>query len=376
MDPRHSSNAANVKWRVLYEHNVEHDLGLATDDALARLAGSQSATLRLYTYQPCALVGRFQHVEDQVYLDRCRRLQIPVNRRPSGGGAIIMGPDQLGIALVLGAEHKGLASSVRLIQQCALGIVNSLRELGIEAEFHGKNDLVVNGRKIAGLGLYQAPSRATLFHASLLLDLDLDFMLEILRTPFEKSQDRGFRSVSDRITTVRAETGSSMEMSDLIRCVKGGFLREYSARPEVGRLSSSEVALTAELCERQYATEQWIFQNSAEIRDRMGTCEMRTAGGSLEVRAIVAGETVKSVFLNGDFIASSNAVADLESSLRWHVRDEPALHQTIQQSLDRNNGAWAQISAEEITTAVIQALSHTSVTAPQTCFANQGAEFG
>ena len=108
----------------------------------------------------------------------------------------------------------------------------------------------------------------------------------------------------------------------------------------------------------------------------MGTCEMRTAGGSLEVRAIVAGETVKSVFLNGDFIASSNAVADLESSLRWHVRDEPALHQTIQQPLDRNNGAWAQISAEEITTAVIQALSHTSVTAPQTCFANQGAEFG
>ena len=363
-------------WRALYDHNVEPDLGLAADDALARLAANRSAALRLYTYQPCALVGRFQHVEDQVCLDRCRALRIPVNRRPSGGGAIIMGPDQLGIALVLGAERKGLApTSVQLMQQCALGIVNSLREMGIEAYFHGKNDLVANGRKIAGLGLYQAPSRATLFHASLLLDLDLEFMLEVLRTPFENTHDKGFRSVSERITTVRAEIGSSMEMSELMQCVQDGFQREFSAVMEVGQLSESEAALTAELCERQYATDQWIFQNSAKIRDRIGTCEMRTAGGSLEVRAIVAGETVKSVFLNGDFIASSNAVADLESSLRWHVRDEPALHQTIQKSVGRNNGAWSQISAEEITAAVLQALAHTSVTAPQACFASQGAEF-
>lgn len=363
-------------WRALYDLDVEHDLGLATDDALARLAANRSATLRLYTYQPCALVGRFQHVDDQIYLDRCRTLQIPVNRRPSGGGAIIMGPDQLGIALVLGAEHQGLAStSVQLMQQCALGIVNSLRELGIQASFHGKNDLVANGRKIAGLGLYQAPSRATLFHASLLLDLDLDFMLEVLRTPFEKIQDKGFRSLSERITTVRAETGPSMEMSELMQCVRDGFQREFSVSLEIGQLSNSEVELAAELCERQYSTDQWIFQNAAKIRDRIGTCEMRTAGGALEVRAIVAGETVKSVFLNGDFIASSNAVADLESSLRWHLRDEPALHQTIQRSVDRNNGSWAQISAEEITAAVLQALAHTSVATPQNCFANQGAEY-
>ena len=362
-------------WRVLYDRNVEHDSGLATDDALTRLAADQSATLRLYTFQPCALIGRFQHVEDQIYLDRCRLDQIPVNRRPSGGGAIIMGPDQLGIALVLGAGQPGFAStSVQLIQQCALGIVNALHYLGIEAQFHGKNDLVVDGRKIAGLGLYQVPSRATLFHASLLLDLDVGFMLDILRTPFEKTKGKGFRSVCERITTVRAESRSSMKMSELIQCVEQGFMREFSTQSEVGQLSDSELTLKTELCELQYATEEWVFQNSTKIRDRVGTCEIRTTGGSLEVRAIVAGETVKSVFLNGDFIASGNAVADLESSLRWHLRDESALHQTIQKSVYRNNGAWAQISAEEITEAVLQAVAHTSVTTPQTCFANQGVE--
>ena len=143
-----------MKWRLLTDNNVGHSQGLALDDALTQSAMDGCAgTLRLYTYENCVLLGRFQHAPSQINLDRCRRLSIPVNRRPSGGGAIVMGPQQAGIALVVPARSPGFSNNTsRLLQHLSCGIVNALRELGIESELVGKNDLSVGGKKISGLG--------------------------------------------------------------------------------------------------------------------------------------------------------------------------------------------------------------------------------
>ena len=80
--------------------------------------------------------------------------------------------------------------------------------------FHGKNDLEVDGRKIAGLGLYVDPAGAMLFHASILADLDVEFMLEVLQIPAAKLADRAVAAVAERLTTVSAETGQPLRRDD------------------------------------------------------------------------------------------------------------------------------------------------------------------
>ena len=61
-------------------------------------------TLRLYTYAShAALVGRYQTLDAEVDLEACAATGTAVSRRPTGGGAIVMGRDQLGVALVLPA---------------------------------------------------------------------------------------------------------------------------------------------------------------------------------------------------------------------------------------------------------------------------------
>ncbi|MDP5957318.1 MAG: lipoate--protein ligase family protein, partial [Candidatus Marinimicrobia bacterium] len=90
-------------WRYIKNDNVAASAGLAADEVLANCAGADTSqhTLRLYTYQPCALVGRFQSIENELNLEYCAQNKIPVNRRPTGGGAIIMGENQLGVALAI-----------------------------------------------------------------------------------------------------------------------------------------------------------------------------------------------------------------------------------------------------------------------------------
>jgi lipoate-protein ligase A len=48
----------------------------------------------------------------------------------------------------------------------------------------------VGRRKIAGLGIYFDPAGGLLFHASLLVDLDIAFMLSVLRTPRDFAVDK------------------------------------------------------------------------------------------------------------------------------------------------------------------------------------------
>ncbi len=367
-----------MKARLLIDNSVDDQYGLSVDDALTRSSSeAASITLRLYTYQPCVLVGRFQHIHDEVNLDRIKELCVPVNRRPTGGGSIIMGPDQLGIALVIPPDSNLVGrKSTSLMQDCAKGIVRALRGFDIDAEFRGKNDLVVSGRKIAGLGLYQAQGGGILFHASLLLDLDIQFMLTVLKTAFENTSDSALSAVSERIATLRREVSSNLSISDLMKAVKLGYEKEFSIRFLSGHLYPEEQLLANQLLINQYRSRQWIYQTASRIKDRVGHYKLRTGGGMLDVRAIVAKRTLKSVFFNGDFIASESAISDLESSLRWHITDADALSRTIERSHMKNRQFWDPISATDISDAVLGAIGKTEIDSvdftPNSCFARSG----
>ncbi len=371
-----------MNWRLLSDSEVLPDSGLALDDALTRSASEWGApTLRLYTYRPCVLVGRFQHVPNEVNLEYCQTIGMPINRRPSGGGAIIMGPDQLGIALIIPNRTDGFAvRSSDLMNQCASGLIRTLEKLGISAKFQGKNDLVADNRKIAGLGLYQPNSSGRLFHASLLLDLDIEAMLKLLRTPFvpaETSTNR-YTAVSRRVTTVRSSLGTDYSMSELIETVRTGYEDEFGVRIESQEVKSSEQQLADQLVATQYSTTEWIYRDSAPIFDHVGQSSIRTDAGDLEIKVITAGDTLKSVLLSGNFITSDNAVHDLESSLRWHTSEPLALQQTIAKSMKQNAKAWDRISEGEITTTLLRALNHSNAAKSEltvgSCFGRDIAE--
>lgn len=347
-----------MSWRLLTDHGVAHHRGLALDDALTRYASNwDEPTLRLYTYTLCVLVGRFQHVASAVNLDRCDALGIPVNRRPSGGGAIVMGPDQLGIALIVPSQHERFSSrSQDLMAQCTSGLIHALAKMGVDTQFEGKNDLVTRGRKIAGLGLYQPRTGGRLFHASLLLDLDVGNMLNVLRTPFDASAADHERAAKKRITTIRDEQMRRLSMSDLVAAIQAGYAENFDVNITPAPLLTEEAQLAESLCVDQYSSKQWIYGSNAPLRDRVGQSSLRTEAGDLEMRVIFAGQTLKSVFVGGNFIASDRAVYDLENSLRWHVSDPDSIEQTVADSVARNEAAWDRITVDDITEALVLAL--------------------
>jgi lipoate-protein ligase A len=328
-----------VDWRYLRDDGATAGFGLAADEAITRRQGTGQSppTLRLYTYRShCALVGRFQRVASEVQLDYCQASGIAVNRRPTGGGAILMGADQLGVALMLPerAEARSYERTRELFQRFSGGIVVALAELGVPAEYRRKNDVEVRGRKVAGLGIYFDPAGGLLFHASLLVDLDIPLMLRVLRTPFEKISDKEIATVADRVTTLRRETGRALSVGEVRDGVRRAYALSLGIALEPGEFSGEELVEIQALERERYRTREWLDREPA-TPDAMGSATLKTEGGLLSAHLTLAGEVIKAVYLRGDFFCDERVIAGLERALRWHSSASGQVVRTLEALRER-----------------------------------------
>ena len=368
-------------WRYIENNHVTASAGLAADEVLATRVGSGASqpTLRLYTYKPCALVGRFQTIENELNLDYCAQKKIPVNRRPTGGGAIIMGEGQLGVALAIPGKSDETYASVReRMAQFSQGIISGLSTLGIDVEFRRKNDLEVNGKKIAGLGLHKTATGGLLFHASLLVDLDVAFMLNVLQTPFEKISDKDISSVAERTTTIQRENLNPITLNEVRRTVLNGYKTAIGVNIELSDFSHEEKDEIRQLEKDKYMDSDWIFQ-STNVADAIGKSMIKTEGGLLDIRIVLAGKMIKSAYIGRDFFTSEHAIADLEQSLRWHSSQDKSLKKTLTQVYKRWSGDLTNFPMESLIKGLMSAIQKAEIMSrkhssdPYGCFVTPGS---
>ncbi len=365
-----------TRWRYIADDGVSAHRGLATDEVLMRPyqepQPAAGGTLRLYTYRShCALVGRFQHLEAEINREACEALDVQIGRRMTGGGAIIMGRDQLGICLTTAVKHLPPNLNQRhLYAFLAQPIIDGLSKLGIDAAFRPKNDLEVNGRKIAGLGIYTDARGALLFHTSLLVDLDVDLMIRVLNIPREKIADKVLiRSVRQRMTTIRRELGTAISLDEVRDILKQSFARYFQCTFQETPLTVEEEQAVQQLMEQKYQTPQWLFQFSPQ-QDLYGAAVRKTPAGLLRVYVALFGETIKSVMITGDFLEQLPFFTAVESALKWHPLDRETIQHTITEISRRHptNDVDPRLLAATVWEAVRRARMESHFTYRGTCY--------
>jgi lipoate---protein ligase len=346
-------------WRYIENDEVTHSAGLAADEWLMTTGGP---LLRLYTYRShCALVGKFQNLEAEVDLGFCRAAEIPVNRRPTGGGAIVMGEGQLGIAVIQSSRAPGVPEHPKeVFARYGGAITAGLERLGLHGSLEAKNDIRVAGRKIAGLGVCRNDEGTLLFHTSLLVDLDVDLMLRVLRIPAEKISDKLRAKVADNLTTVRREIGRPISMSEVREAIRGGFVATERASLERRDLSADEVEKIGRLEEEKYLDRAWIFRRQP-TPDANGASLRKTPAGLLRLYLSLAGDHIKDVTITGDFASEESAVLALEKDLSGLPADEA----TIATAVARCEPSLGGLTTGDLVGAILEAAADARKTSSQ-----------
>lgn len=178
---------------------------LATEEAvLAAVDASESpATLLLWEWlSPVVVVGRSNQIDREVNVDACQRDGVPILRRCSGGGTVVLGHGCLCYALVLPVSppHRALGISAvtrAIMQETASGFVAA----GFNVRVDGISDLVVGNRKFSG-NSQRWQKNALLHHGTILYDFDLAQIDRYLQFPSRQPDYRADRHHHEFVTNL------------------------------------------------------------------------------------------------------------------------------------------------------------------------------
>ena len=150
----------------------------------------------VWRVNPTVIIGRNQDLEAEVNMDYCREHGVEVVRRKSGGGCVYSDKGNIMISYISG---RGDVSEV--FERYLDMLTSCLRSLGLPAEKSGRNDILVDGRKVSGNAFHMLPDRS-IVHGTLLYSTDFDALETAIRPPVEKLERHGVASVRQRVTNL------------------------------------------------------------------------------------------------------------------------------------------------------------------------------
>lgn len=215
--------------------------------------GISLPTIRLYGWSPSAVsIGYFQSLQKEVRLSVCQEQHIDIVRRITGGGAVYHDTTGEITYSVIAPESyfsKGILESYHEIEQ---PIIDALTQLGIQAEFAGINDLIVNGKKVSGNAQTRRKG-VILQHGTILFDVDVDKMFSVLNVGEEKIRDKFISNVKERVTCLKSF--GTFTKNDCLKQLEESF--------SVGKNITTHALTGAELQRIQeignhYASKEWV----------------------------------------------------------------------------------------------------------------------
>lgn len=271
---------------------------LAMEEFVARNVTADDC-LFYWQVEPSVVFGRNQLVSNEVNVDYCRSHGIGIFRRKSGGGCVYADNDNVMFSFITGGDNVGLTFN-RYMQMMVL----MLRRMGVEATADGRNDILIEGRKVSGTAFYHIPGR-NIVHGTMLFDTDMDNMTRSITPPGEKLASNGVDSVRRRVALLKDYIDVSIDdfKADIRRTLCDG--EHVLTQVDVEKIERIEREV--------YLSPDFIYGNNPR---HTLTRRRRIDGvGELEALIDVKGTVIKSVTLNGDFFVTGDVDGGLLACL-------------------------------------------------------------
>lgn len=176
---------------------------------MARSRARGETLLRLHRYHPTACLGAHEEPRHAVRAAYCAEAGIPVVRRITGGGSLYLDPDQLIWTLTAPLQPDAPRPRLEAVYtRLTRGIAAALAGLGIDARAAAPNDIEVGGRKLGSV-FVALENDLLIAQGTLLMALDTENLLKVLRVPKEKLSPEGIQSARQRFTGLRRLLGEA-----------------------------------------------------------------------------------------------------------------------------------------------------------------------
>jgi len=266
----------------------------------------------LWRNRPCILIGRYQNVHLEVDLSYTEKKGLDVVRRMSGGGAIYCDEENMQYTFI--TKQTSIENSFR---KFASPVVNALRSLNLDAEFTGRNDILLDGAKVSGNAQFHRNGKIV-HHGTLLFKANAENLTHALKVREVKFKGKAVQSVASRIGFISSYV--NMNVLEFKAYIEEFIKKEYGIS-EVTRLQNADMTECEKIKSEIFARREWNYGDGSARSLRHSD---KYPCGLVEVSVEVKDGKIADMSIEGDFF-SELGVAPLCEMLKGVIPSVSAL---------------------------------------------------
>lgn len=296
----------------------------------------------LWINEPAIIIGRHQNTIEEINKEYTDQHGIHVVRRLSGGGAVYHDLNNLNYTII---SNKSGDEGAFDFKTFSAPVIETLADLGVKADFTGRNDLEIDGKKFCGNAQAYYKGRM-MHHGCLLFDVDLSVLASALKVSKDKIESKGVKSVRARVTNIINELPEKITVTDF----KDKLLEQMKkTHPDMTEyvLSEDELANIQASADQQFGTWDWTYGAAPDYTIERS---VRYPAGKISTYANVENSVIKSLKIYGDFFGIKDvaAIEELLVEVRYEYQDVLEKLQTID-----TTEYFAGMTVQEVAKAIV-----------------------
>lgn len=300
-------------------YSTDPTFNLAFEEYVFESMDQDETYFMLWQNDHAIIVGKHQNTIEEINQDFVKEQGIKVVRRLTGGGAVYHDLGNLNFTFIVNNDSGKPFD----FQSFTRPVVKALQSLGVNAEFNGRNDITIDGKKFSGNSQYAKRGRV-LHHGTVLFNSKLDTVQRALKVKKDKIESKGVKSVKSRVTNIADYLDPDFTLEDFKKALvsymfEDGELKERSFTQE-------DIAAIKKLQEEKYATWEWNYGRSPEYNLRR---ERKYPCGLVTVLMTVDRGIIKDIHFYGDFFGNGD-ITKLEGQLVGSKPEESVLRRLLQ----------------------------------------------
>lgn len=248
-----------TKRNVIVSNSYNPYFNLAFEEVLLNTMDSNEIILYLWRNENTVVIGRNQNPWKECNLEMLDNINGKIARRLSGGGAVYHDLGNLNFTFLMREENENLDKQLSVI-------ITALKEIGINAKFSGRNDILVEDKKISGNAFYREDGKYY-HHGTLLFNVDMEILPKILTPSIEKLESKGIDSVKSRVINLK-ECRKDLTIEMLTNSLINAFEATYGTVNSLSYVNEDSVII--EDLTSKYFSDEWIYRDCPRFNVSVG----------------------------------------------------------------------------------------------------------
>lgn len=303
--------------RYLKNLQIDPYYNMAFDEYCLEHLPIDEPVFYLWQNRPAVIVGFNQDVYAEVNLDYLHQNDIALVRRVTGGGAVYHDLGNLNYTIVGRSENLE-----RDYPEYASMMMKALQQLGVPAILSGRNDILVEGKKVSGFAKRVCNNRL-MVHGTLMYQVDLEILTQVLNPSVTKLQSKGVASVRSRVANLCDYLPNISDIQSFRKSLEEILSLKYADQEYL--LSFEALEQIQQSAKEKFSRREWNYGRSPKAT-LIHT--VRLACGTVEIHLSVIENHIAACQFGGDFLGNL-PISGIESVLLGVAYDVEAVRTTL-----------------------------------------------